>query len=235
MRRQIREMVGEDYADAARMATVDFERASINAVAATFPEARIAGCYFHLGQSVYRRVQRLGLQGKYEANEDFRLGVKMLSAIAFPPQEDIARGFGDLSPQFQDDEIPLLQYFGRTYVGVRVGNERRNPLFARDIWAVSGGEDVGITRTNNAVEAFRHTFSAGLAGADRLGAWRFVETLQSQQNHTDKDVADFDQGVDKVPKRRQVERGQHITAPTSRYGRGGDSMGIVRGIAYNYM
>ena len=194
MWRQIRALVGEEEEDAARMVTVDFERASINAVAAMFRDARIAGCYFHIGQSVYRMVQRLGLQGNYEANEDFRLRVKMLSALAFLPKEDIERAFGDLSPQFQDDEIPLLQYFGRTYVGVRVGDERRNPLFGREIWAVSGREDVGITRTNNAVEASRHTFSAGMAEADHLGVWRFAETLQSQQNLTDKDVADFDQG-----------------------------------------
>ena len=235
MWRQIRALVGEEDADAARMTTLDFARASINAAAAMFRDARIAGCYFHLGQSVYRKVQRLGLHGKYEANEDFFLRSIMLSALAFLPQENITRAFGDFPPQYQDGEIPLLQYFGPTYVGVRVGDERRSPLFGREIRAVSGIEDVGITRANNAAEAFRHTFPAGLAEADRLGVWRFVETTQSQQNLTDKDVADFDQGVGKVPQRRQVERDQRSTALTARYGRDGDSMTIVRGVAYNYM
>ena len=95
MWRQIRALVGEEDADAARMTTLDFARASINAAAAMFRDARIAGCYFHIGQSVYRMVQRLGLQGNYEANEDFRLRVKTLSSIAFLPEGDIARAFDD--------------------------------------------------------------------------------------------------------------------------------------------
>ena len=95
MWRQIRAIVGEEDADAARMVTVDFERALINAIAAMFPEARIARCYLHLGQSLYRGVQRLGAQGQHEANEDFRLRVKTLSPIAFLPEGDIARAFDD--------------------------------------------------------------------------------------------------------------------------------------------
>ena len=91
MWRQIRALDGEVGAAAHRLVTVDFERASINAIQEMFPASRIGGCYFHLGQSLYRRVQRLGLQGKYETNEEFRLRVKMLSSLAFLPQEDISR------------------------------------------------------------------------------------------------------------------------------------------------
>ena len=79
------------------------------------------------------------------------------------------------------------------------------------------------------MEAFRRTFSAGLDEADHIGVWRFVETLQIQQNLTDKDVADFGQGGDKVPKRRQVERDQRITAIKARYRLDGDAMWMVRG------
>ena len=140
-----------------------------------------------------------------------------------------------MSPQFGVGEIPLLQYFGRTYVGVRVGNERRNPLFGREIMAASGRDEVGITRKNNAAEASRRAFPAGLAGAGRLGVWRFAGAIQSPQNLTDKDITDFDQRVDKVPQRRQLDRDRRIAALTSRYGRDGDSMRMLRGIAYNYI
>ena len=84
MRGQGREIVGED-AGKRRVLTVDFERASINAFEAAFPDSVAAGCYFHLGQSVYRRVQLLGLAGKFGAEDEFKLRVEKLSALAFPP------------------------------------------------------------------------------------------------------------------------------------------------------
>ena len=87
---------------------------------------------------MYRRVQRLGIQGKYEMNEEFRLRVKMLSALAFLPQEDISRAFEELSPQFGGAEMELLQYFDRTYFGYTIGNVRRGPLFEVEIRRVGG-------------------------------------------------------------------------------------------------
>ena len=40
----------------------DFELASINAFRNFFPEARLSGCLFHLGQSVQRKVSNYGLK-----------------------------------------------------------------------------------------------------------------------------------------------------------------------------
>ena len=74
-----------------------------------------------------------------------------------------------------------------------------------------------------------------MAAADRLGVWSFAETIQIQQNLTDKDVPDFGQEAGEAPQRIQAERGRRITALTTRCGRGGDSMRMIRGIARNYM
>ena len=107
-------------------------------------------------------------------------------------------------------------------------------MFGFGIWGV-GREEVGIKRTNNAVEAFRRAFSTGLADGNHLGVWRFAETLQSQQNITDKDISDFEMGVEKVPHRRQLDRDQRILAIASRYREDGDMMRMARGVARNYM
>ena len=72
---------------------MDFERAAINAVEETFPQATVAGCYFHLGQSVYRRVQGLGLTEQFGADGEFKLRVKKLAALAFLPPEFVVEGF----------------------------------------------------------------------------------------------------------------------------------------------
>ena len=80
----IKDLIGEED-DKDRVCTMDFEKASINAIHRASPQTSIAGCIFHLGQSICRKVQELGLSAKYRADEDFRLRVKTLSAICPPP------------------------------------------------------------------------------------------------------------------------------------------------------
>ena len=117
MRRQIMLQVGGEREWADMLATVGFGAASIGAIRMAPPTERVGGCYFHLGRSVRRRVQRLGHQWKYKMEEGPRLRVKMLSATAFLPQGDILRAFGELATEFAEEELDLLRYFQRTYVG----------------------------------------------------------------------------------------------------------------------
>jgi hypothetical protein len=44
---------------------IDFEAAAFNAVRNCFPNAQVKGCFFHFGQAIWRRVQRLGLVSLY--------------------------------------------------------------------------------------------------------------------------------------------------------------------------
>src|SRR6218665_1314816 len=55
----------------------DYEKATQNAIRHMFPNARLVGCLFHLGQCLWRKVQELGLSQLYRANEDFRMAVKI--------------------------------------------------------------------------------------------------------------------------------------------------------------
>ncbi len=57
--------------------TVDFERASINAIQDVFPTAQVSGCYFHFCQATYRKLQSLGLQAWYAENAEHSLLIKM--------------------------------------------------------------------------------------------------------------------------------------------------------------
>ena len=45
---------------------IDFEVAMHNAVLSVFPNARIDCCHFHLGQSWWRKIQKLGLSAEYK-------------------------------------------------------------------------------------------------------------------------------------------------------------------------
>ena len=65
---------------------VDFESAAISAVRQTYGDTvEVRGCFFHLTQSTWRKVQALGLAPLYKADEDVRLFCGMLDALAFLP------------------------------------------------------------------------------------------------------------------------------------------------------
>ena len=71
----------------------DFEQAAINAAKTEFQNVRIHGCFFHLGQSIFRKIQSTELASRYNNDESFSLKLRKLSALAFLKPEEIPRGF----------------------------------------------------------------------------------------------------------------------------------------------
>ena len=62
----------------------DFELAAINAIRQNFPGVVITGCFFHMQQCMWRKIQSLGLTNAYsEADGHFALCCKSLSCLAF--------------------------------------------------------------------------------------------------------------------------------------------------------
>jgi len=66
---------------------VDFEKAAMNSFSAAYTTATLRGCYFHLCQSVMRKVSEIGLKAEYENNEDARTFIRCLPALAFVPHK----------------------------------------------------------------------------------------------------------------------------------------------------
>ena len=75
----------------------DFESAAMDAFRARFPTARITGCYFHLAQSILRKVNEVGLKRDYETRDDIRIAVKCLAALSHVPVDDVAEAFDVLA------------------------------------------------------------------------------------------------------------------------------------------
>ena len=98
-----------------------------------------------------------------------------------------------------------------------------------------GREEVGIDRSKNAAGYFRNAFASGLVQADLPGVWRFVESLQSQQNITEKDMMDIDLGEVKAPKKAQRDRDARLATLSRTYGEVGDMGRCLRGVAMNYL
>ncbi|CAF1280202.1 unnamed protein product [Didymodactylos carnosus] len=64
---------------------MDFESGLIPAISAKFPESAHKGCHFHFVQSLYRRIQTLGLATAYSQDEGIRSCCRKLMALPFLP------------------------------------------------------------------------------------------------------------------------------------------------------
>ena len=118
-----------------RVILTDFEIAAMESFRRHYPNARMTGCYFHLSQSVLRKVSEIGMRPVYEADDAIRIGVRCLAALAYVPVDDVQTSFEELANSMPEhphmDE--LLSYFEHTYVrGRRLpgrGDHYRQALF----------------------------------------------------------------------------------------------------------
>ena len=205
----------------------DFETAAMGAFTARFPSARITGCYFHLGQSVIRKVNELGLKTLYETDDAFRGNVRCLAALSHVPVEDVAEAFEILADDITTS-IPavehideLLSYFEHTYVRgrrIRGRGERYGPaIFHPDSWNQRNGAVDGIARTTNIVEGWHHGLQV-LFQCSHPTMWRFIRGLESdcaQQR------ASFMQGITGIiqPSVRKYQRlRERVTRAVGTYG-----------------
>src|SRR6218665_3124784 len=72
---------------------VDFESASIGAFRDAFPNARVSGCYFHLSQSILRKVNEVGMKVAYKRDDKVRGSIRCLAALSFVSVTDIVELF----------------------------------------------------------------------------------------------------------------------------------------------
>ena len=154
--------------------TIDFEIAAINAVNESFPGVVINGCFYHLAQNVYRKVQSAGLQERYRIDEDFAVSIRMIPALAFVPPQNVVESFETLQENASNEILPLLDYFEDTYIG-RLRNRRNAraaPLFSTDIWNVHGQVENGLPRTNNSIEGWHRRMQSAVS-AHHPNIWRF--------------------------------------------------------------
>ncbi|CAI6355960.1 unnamed protein product [Macrosiphum euphorbiae] len=75
---------------------VDFGKAAINAIQSVFTNTSVCGCFFHLSQSIWRRLKNLGFQKRYMEDSEFALQIRMMAALSFVPEEDVENAWNEL-------------------------------------------------------------------------------------------------------------------------------------------
>ncbi|CAF5073750.1 unnamed protein product, partial [Rotaria sp. Silwood1] len=74
----------------------DFESGLMPAISVEFPGAVHNGCYFHYNQSIYRRIQSLGLATAYSSDDEVRSCCRKLMSLAMMPLQEVETSFYNL-------------------------------------------------------------------------------------------------------------------------------------------
>ena len=166
----------------------DFEQGASNAFRLKFPGIECTGCFFHLSQNVYRRVQLNGLQERYANDAQLALAIRMLPALAFVPIGDVVNYFEELEDNFPDEAEPILTDFEQTYIGtLRPHGQRRTLLFPIALRNVHDRTLMGEDRTNNAQEGWHRRF-ASIVTCHHPTIWKIIECLKMEQATTEREV-----------------------------------------------
>ncbi|PKY57294.1 hypothetical protein RhiirA4_331280 [Rhizophagus irregularis] len=217
----------------------DFEQASIIASHLVFPSIRNKGCFFHLGQSGWRKIQSLGLATRYGDDEQFSLMLRHLFALAFLPSDEIPEAFNALKLEMPPEADEVVKWFEEIYVlgkirrHLRNGNTiRSDPLFPPQLWSVYDSIETGVPRTQNIAEAWHRRWDI-LLGQSHVGLYTMIEQLQKEQQSVELQIECIIRGEQRPPtKKALIDREKRImTICNDRENR--SLMEFLRGIAHN--
>ena len=136
--------------------------------------------FFHLNQSVIRKVNELGLKRRYETENDFAMLIKSLPALAFVPVDEVEEIFEESGATFPDEaeSNALIAYFESTYIrGPRVGGRVRNPRFEPQLWNHYEDAQVCAPKTTNCCEGFHNSLKS-LFMCSHPTMWSFLNGIR---------------------------------------------------------
>lgn len=129
----------------------DFENSIKIAVETELPHAEVNACYFHFTQSLWRRVQAVGLAAAYRRHRSVRTVIRKVTALAFLPRLLLRPNLNVFLQSGQWQRVvqrypavdDFMTYFQRTYMNA-------NGNFPPSLWNVY--DRTISTRTNNVTE-----------------------------------------------------------------------------------
>ncbi|KAL4135615.1 hypothetical protein QTP88_007213 [Uroleucon formosanum] len=146
------------------------EKAAINAVSNIFPECEQTGCFFHLGQSIWRKIQSSGLATHYGNDIAFALKLRCLWSLAFLPPEQIPDAFDNLSANYSVPDV-IKTYFEENYIRGKIKRTFRNGS------SVYYNNENNIPPTQNNVESWHKRWKI-LVGAEHVEIYRLIIELR---------------------------------------------------------
>lgn len=178
---------------------MDFEDAMCRAIIAALGEhVAVKGCFYHLTQSTWRKIQSLGLVQEYRDNEAVRLFCGMIDGLAFLPVDKVSDGMQYLRENTPEGSEELLDYFDATYVSGSFRQvqppaadpdadvppfrmRRLPPRFLPAQWNVHDATLSGESRTNNFCEGWNNGYKE-LVGHAHPGIWIALDSIRKDHS-----------------------------------------------------
>ena len=213
---------------------MDFEKAAMTSFEHTWPTSMVKGCFFHLTQSLWRKVQAVGLQSQYSHDEEFANRIRQIAALAFAAPHEVSALFAQVAAQLPSPETDdLILYFERTYVGRMLpSGSYQQPLFSIQIWNYHFDVAYGLPRTTNAVEAWHRSFNATV-GCHHPNIWKFISALKREQGLVEVKQAKYIAG-DQPTKCRIVQDNDRVLRELIRRYLLNPRMEFLMGVAHRF-
>lgn len=171
---------------------LDFEVSAFKAFEECFSNADLYFCNFHMGQAIYRKIQKLGLVKKYEQIYEFRKIFKMILALAYEKPGKVVEKFTLLKSRIEKKILcsateKFFAYFDNTYIGCF-----KKPLFGIKNWNTHNRILEGIPTTTNFAEAWNKDINFSVRTAHpslnsflkKLRTRDFLTTIKINENLT---------------------------------------------------
>ncbi len=170
----------------------DFELGIHNAIKTMLgSHVSIQGCFYHLTQSTWRKIQSEGLSVLYQNDDSVKQFCGMLDGLAFLPTDRVSEGMRYLRTITPEGLEDLVEYFDCNYVsgsyqstrgprGIVRFRRTNTPKFAVDTWNVHQVTVNDGSRTNNVCESWNNSF-CHLVGHKNPGLWHTIKCLQKDQ------------------------------------------------------
>lgn len=194
---------------------IDFEKAVMNSVRKVF-DCKIYGCFFHLCQSIRRRVQQKHLSD-YNSDPEFRKSYKMLKAIPFVAEDDVISAFERVDKAATKSLKKFYNYVERNYIGLldKVTGKRKTPRFPIQTWNLYNRILLNLPRTNNSVESWHSQISSEDKKCMKL--CELIEFLRTEQSNTENLIAQLKSGDEKKKRSYIVRRDKNLFNLVSKY------------------
>ena len=95
-----------------RSIVCDYELNIQKAINEILENVEIHGCFYHLSETLYRRVVRKGFKQQYDDDIQFRKFVEHCSAIAHLPLTDLETGLEWIADNHSFEDEKTIFYFG---------------------------------------------------------------------------------------------------------------------------
>lgn len=144
----------------------DFEKALNNALESVFEQSKLQLCFFHLSQSIWRRIQEYDLVKNYKQDIDFANIIKKIILSAFLPEDKIIHYYKKLKIELKKinnmNIEKLLKYLDYTYFG-NSEIPYKAPIFDVKKWSVYERMLNNEPRTTNGAEAWHKSINSQIS------------------------------------------------------------------------